>query len=80
MEQREYIIAGFRTLPISAVMESAADAKYFSDLVEDHLAAEISFGPFLEGDARDNSRFFVHILSCNSAIGCNCSFCVVELQ
>ncbi len=30
------IVAGFRTLHISAVLESAADAKYYSDLIEDH--------------------------------------------
>jgi hypothetical protein len=33
-------------------------AKYYSDLVEDHVAAEISF---LDGDAKDDCRFFVHV-------------------
>ena len=61
-------------MPISAVMESAADAKFYSDLVEDHVATEISFGPFLDGDARNDGRFFVHNPSCNAATGCNCSF------
>jgi hypothetical protein len=69
-----YIITGFRSLPILAVMESAADAKYFSDLDEDYSKAEVSFGHFLDGDAREDGRFFGHDPYCNAAAGCNCSF------
>ena len=55
-------------------MESAEDAKYFSDLDEDYATAEVSFGQFFDGDARANDRLFAHNLSCNAAAGCNCSF------
>ncbi len=55
-------------------MEAAADEKYFLDLAQDHAAAEASFGQFLDDDARDNGRFFLHIPSCNGASGCNCNF------
>ena len=55
-------------------MEAAADEKYFLDLAQEHAAAEASSGQFLDGDARDNSRFFLHIPSCNAASGCNCDF------
>jgi hypothetical protein len=41
-------------------MESAGEAKYFSDLSDDHTAAEASFGQILDGDAcRDHTKFFV---------------------
>ncbi len=44
----------------SAGMESAGEAKYFSDLSDDHTAAEASFGQILDGDAcRDHTKFFV---------------------
>ena len=55
-------------------MEAAADEKYSLDLAQEHAAAEASSGQFLDGDARDNSRFFLHIPSCNAASGCNCDF------
>jgi hypothetical protein len=61
-------------------MESAADTKYYSDLVEDHVAAEILFGPFLDCNARENWRFFVHNSSCNAAAGCKCSFVRLNCQ
>ena len=61
-------------MPISAVMESAEDAKYYSDLDEEYATAEVSFGQFLDGDARDKGRFFRHDPRCNAAAGCNCSF------
>ena len=67
------IFAGFRAAPRSAVMESAGEAKYFSDLVEAQAAAEESFGQFLDCDARDQGRFFTHTSSCFAAAGCSCS-------
>ncbi len=67
------IITGFGSLPISAVMESADNAKYFSDLGQEYATAEVSFGQFLDGDARDDGRFFGHDPGCNAAAGCNCS-------
>ena len=67
------IFAGFRAAPRSAVMESAGEAKYFSDLVEAQAADEESFGQFLDCDARDQGRFFTHISSCFAAAGCSCS-------
>ena len=54
-------------------MESAGEAKYFSDLVEAQAAAEESFGQFLDCDARDQGRFFTHTSSCFAAAGCSCS-------
>jgi hypothetical protein len=38
-------------------MESADDAKYISDLDEDKSSAEVSFGHFLDENARDDGRF-----------------------
>ena len=67
-------ITGFRATPISAVMESANEAKYFSDLEGDYTAAEVSFRQFLGGDAREPGGFFVHTPTCNNAAVCNCSF------
>ncbi len=72
------IVAGFRTLHISAVLESAADAKYYSDLIEDHVVTKNSFGQFFDDDSRDNSRFSLHNHSCNAASGCNCSFALLN--
>ena len=66
--------AGFRAAPISAVMESAGEAKVFSDLVQDQSTAEASFGQFLDGDAREQGGIFVHAPSCNAAAGCACNF------
>ena len=55
-------------------MDSAGEAKYFSDLLEDQAAAEASFGQFLDGDAREQGGIFVHAPKCNEAAGCTCSF------
>ena len=46
------IITGIETSPISTVMDSAEEAKYFSDLDEDYATAEVSFGQFLDGEVR----------------------------
>ncbi len=53
---------------IFEVMESAGEAKCFSDLVEDCVAAEESFGQFLDGCAREQGRIFVHTSNCNAAV------------
>jgi hypothetical protein len=55
-------------------MDSAGEAEYFSDLLEDQAAAEASFGQFLDGDAREQGGIFVHAPKCNEAAGCTCSF------
>ena len=55
-------------------MESAGEAKYFSDLVEAQAAAEESFGQFLDCDARYQGRYFTHTSSCFAAAGCSCSY------
>ena len=55
-------------------MESANEAKYYSDLEGDYTAAELSFRHFLGGDAREPGGFFVHAPTCNNAAVCNCSF------
>jgi hypothetical protein len=51
-------------------MDSAGEAKYFSDLLEDQAAAEASFGQLLDGDAREQGGIFVHASKCNETAGC----------
>ena len=61
----------FTAAPNSAVMESAGEAKVFSD---DKAAAETSFRQFLDGNEREQGGIFVHAPNCNAAAGCTCSF------
>ena len=38
-----------------------------SCVLEDYATAEVSFGQFMDGGARDDGRFFEHNSSCNAA-------------
>ena len=58
------------------MMESAGEAKLFSNLVEDQAAAETSFGQFLDGNAREQG---IHTPNCNAAAG-YLQPCTAELQ
>ncbi len=61
-------------------MESANEAQYYSELEGGYTAAEVSFGQFLGGDARESGGFFVYSLTCNNhdADVCNCSFALLN--